>query len=348
MAVKKRFSEDKVIVSEKYSRSIREINFALHRAKIAYIEAVSDWVVRTDITRFYPSIYTHSLPWAAYGKERVKANMKDYRGSLADRIDLLVRACNRNQTIGIPIGPETSRIIAEIISSRIDSEFEAQFRSNNAYVADRLQDDWVIGIDTLENAEKALSAISSVYRAYGLEINGTKTSIDHIVAMQESTWLSEFAALLSNRRFSRTSSGLREFLNFSLRLQSQNPADPVINYALSILENLRLRSSDLESMESFLLKTAVAAPNSLDRISRIVLNIQYSSQGISKKRVGDRFLSLAERNLEMGHIYEAVWLLYTLRGLKKPIFSRKILELVEDLPSSIIIILLMDMQKKGI
>ena len=112
-------------VSDTDSRAIKGINFALHRAKKGYLEATADWLVKTDISRFYPSIYTHSIPWAAYGKERVKAGLDFYKGSFADRLDLLVRSCNRNQTIRLPIGPETSRIIAEIISSRIDSEFVA-------------------------------------------------------------------------------------------------------------------------------------------------------------------------------------------------------------------------------
>ncbi len=115
------FSNDEIRIGNEYTRSIKGINFDLHRLKKAFIEASADWIVKTDITRFYPSIYTHSIAWAAYGKENVKSDIKKFDGSLADRLDVLVRACNRNQTAGIPIGPETSRIIAEIISSRIRS-----------------------------------------------------------------------------------------------------------------------------------------------------------------------------------------------------------------------------------
>ena len=161
------YSEDQIVVSDEYERSIKGINFPLHRAKKGYIEATADWLVRTDISRFYPSIYTHAIPWAAYGKERVKGAIKTYEGSFADRLDVLVRACNRNQTIGIPIGPETSRIIAEIISSRIDSEYAFALRNpqNNNFPdrqgIDRLQDDWVVGAKSLDEAEKFLSVVSS-------------------------------------------------------------------------------------------------------------------------------------------------------------------------------------------
>jgi hypothetical protein len=66
------FSEDEIRVSAEHERSIKGINFALHRAKNAYLESTSDWLVKTDITRFYPSIYTHSIPWAAYGRPRLR------------------------------------------------------------------------------------------------------------------------------------------------------------------------------------------------------------------------------------------------------------------------------------
>ena len=169
------FSEDEIRVGPDYERSIKGINFAVHSAKKSYLQATSDWVVTTDITRFYPSIYTHSIAWAAYGKEKVKRNPNVYKGSLADRLDLLVRACNRNQTVGIPVGPETSRIVAEIISARIDCDYRSRFPKATADSIDRLQDDWTIGVPSLEEAERVLSAISGIYRAFGLDINGSKT-----------------------------------------------------------------------------------------------------------------------------------------------------------------------------
>ena len=56
-----------------------------------------------DIARFYPSAYTHSIPWALHGKSVAKAN----RGPsfLGNRIDTLMRAAQDGQTVGFPIDP---------------------------------------------------------------------------------------------------------------------------------------------------------------------------------------------------------------------------------------------------
>jgi hypothetical protein len=339
------FSLDEIKISSDYERGIKDINFGAHREKSFYLEATADWLVKTDITRFYPSIYTHSIPWAAYGKERVKSRLSYYKGSFADRIDVLVRACNRNQTVGIPIGPETSRIIAEIISSRIDADFQSYKLDLTAHSIDRLQDDWSVGARTLEQAEDVITCISSIYRSFGLEINGSKTSVDHIIGSRRKTWISEMGAFLSHRSGSLRGARLREFIVLSLRLQSDFQSEPVISYALSVIERAGIANPDIREIESFLLKSAVIAPSSMDKICRIILNLQFTSGGISAERIGRRFVLLAERNLEKGHHFEVIWLLYTLRGLKRPFKSERLCELSEGAASSSISLILLDMKR---
>lgn len=339
------FSIDEIKVSADYERGIKEINFSAHRAKSFYLEATADWLVKTDITRFYPSIYTHSIPWAAYGKEKVKNGMGYYKGSFADRVDVLVRACNRNQTIGIPIGPETSRIIAEVISSRIDTDFQGYKLDLANHSIDRLQDDWNVGARTLEQAEDVITCISSIYRSYGLEINGSKTSVDHIVASKRKIWISEIGAFLSHRSGSLRGARLREFITMTLRLQSEFQSEPVVSYALSVIERAGVVNPDIREIESFLLKAAVIAPSSMDKVCRIILNLQHTSGGVSAERIGRRFVLLAERNLEKGHHFEVIWLLYTLRGLRRPFKSEKLCELSEGVSSSALSLILLDMKK---
>jgi hypothetical protein len=340
------YSLDEIRVSDQYERSVKGINFPLHREKKSYIESTSDWVVRTDITRFYPSIYTHSIPWAAYGKEKVKQNINVYKESLADRLDVLVRSGNRNQTVGIPIGPETSRIIAETISARIDSEFRQSRPEVKINNVDRLQDDWLIGTNSLESADSILAEISRIYRHFGLEINGSKTSINHIVAARQESWVSEIGAFLSHRGGSLSGSRLREFLAICPRLQAEFHSEPVINYALSVIEGAKIQTQDVREMESFLLKASIIAPNSLDRICRIILDLQHETNMISKKRVVDRFVELIERNIEKEHHFEVIWLIYTIRGLNVRFYSRKLSDKIESMQSASIALLLLDMRAR--
>lgn len=78
--------------------------------------------VKTDITRFYPSIYTHSIAWAILGKGHVKANHHTpaFKSHFANYLDKAVGSGQEGQTIGIPIGPDTSRILAELIAVEVE------------------------------------------------------------------------------------------------------------------------------------------------------------------------------------------------------------------------------------
>jgi hypothetical protein len=343
------FSLDQIRISQEYERGIKSINFNVHQAKKGFIEATSNWIVRTDISRFYPTIYTHSIPWAAYGKEAVKQNRSIYDESLADRMDLLVRKCNRDQTVGIPIGPETSRILAEIISARLDVDFQFKMVGDDVKKnsVDRLQDDWFVGATTLEQAESILSKISAVYRSYGLEINGSKTAIERMIAVTGSQWVSELGSFLSHAKGDLRGSRLRELLSLCLRMQAAHPTEPVTPYVLPILEGLSFQAADVEALESFLLKSAVNAPIALPNIARILINVQHSTGNISVGRVRDRFTDLAEAAVEKGNILEVIWLIYTLRGLGARLHSDKLRSASETCQCSALALLLMDMASKG-
>ncbi|XWN33864.1 MAG: RNA-directed DNA polymerase [Devosia sp.] len=349
------YSEDEIVISGVYERAIKGINFPLHRAKVGFIEATADWLVKTDITRFYPSLYTHSIPWAAYGKEKVKANLKIFDGSLADNLDCLVRSCNRNQTVGIPIGPETSRILAEIVSSRIDDDVRRYFKQKSSggsevsrKTVDRLQDDWTVGTLSLEKAENILSVLTSCFREYGLEINGSKTSVTHLLKSQAPSWKSEITSFVSTRSGVLNGYRLEEFFALCLRLQLNAPKDPVLNYALSVIEGHRFKQSDLETVETFLLKAAAIAPISLDRICRIILNLSHQTGKLSKRRLASRFVQLAERHIENGSLYEVIWLLFTVRGLRQPFLSKRITDISETVKSSAVRLLLLEMDHLGL
>ena len=54
----------------------------------------------TDISNFYPSIYTHSIPWALVGFEQAKKD-KFKKKSWFNSIDYFQRMLKRNETQGI-------------------------------------------------------------------------------------------------------------------------------------------------------------------------------------------------------------------------------------------------------
>lgn len=72
-----------------------------------------------DVTKCFDSIYTHCLSWAVKDKPFTKSHVS-ISSTFAQEFDAVIRHGNHNETNGIPIGPEISRIFAEIIFQEID------------------------------------------------------------------------------------------------------------------------------------------------------------------------------------------------------------------------------------
>lgn len=139
----------------------------------------------TDISNFYPSIYTHSIPWALYGKNEVKNNRKKYNNSFGQKIDTKIQKSQYNQTNGIHQGSVLMDFISEIILGYIDLELSELLEANriNDYYILRYRDDYRI----LSNDETTIDLISKylqqVLLTFNLNLGSAKTYLtDNIIS----------------------------------------------------------------------------------------------------------------------------------------------------------------------
>lgn len=72
-----------------------------------------------DVSKCFDSIYTHSMSWVVKEKKFTKSNI-NVTACFPQEFDALMRHMNYGETNGIVIGPELSRIFAEIIFQKID------------------------------------------------------------------------------------------------------------------------------------------------------------------------------------------------------------------------------------
>lgn len=78
------------------------------------------FIVKADISTCFPSIYSHSIPWALVGKDVAKANTKPST-LWYNKIDEMSRNNKNGETQGLIIGPHSSNLISEIVLTTIDS-----------------------------------------------------------------------------------------------------------------------------------------------------------------------------------------------------------------------------------
>jgi hypothetical protein len=182
------------------------------------------YVVHSDIKNFYPSIYSHSIPWALIGIEEAKK--KRNRNFWFNQIDQKIRRTNRCETNGIPIGPATSNIIAEIILSKIDESLQDKYDRHIRYV-----DDYTSFHETKESAENFIIALENHLAEYKLIISINKTEILEQPTSLSPDWLSDLSLRMPKGKNIHQSEALR-FLDFANEIRSHYPDGSVIKYAV--------------------------------------------------------------------------------------------------------------------
>lgn len=133
-----------------------------------------------DVSKCFDSIYTHSIGWATKSKENAKENLR-ITSTFGQIFDSLMQQANYNETNGILIGPEVSRIFSEIIFQRIDSTVEQRLTKLNPpahnkkdYTIRRYVDDIFIFAKTNEHARLIADIYTEELNNYNLHVNRNK------------------------------------------------------------------------------------------------------------------------------------------------------------------------------
>lgn len=127
-------------------------------------------IFKTDIENFYPSIYTHSIPWVLVGKEVAKKN-RYIDSEYYNQLDSLIQRCQYGETHGIPVGPFTSRLISEIYMCKVDEKLE-KFN----YV--RYVDDFELAYNSEDEQIEFYNTLYKELKKLNLKIKKDKNIID--------------------------------------------------------------------------------------------------------------------------------------------------------------------------
>lgn len=220
-----------------------------------------------DVSACFSSIYTHTLFWATADVETAKDNVK--AAGYANSFDRLMQSMNYNETNGICIGPEISRIFAENIFAEIDKRtVDRLTAAGYVYKVDyefrRYVDDFYVFAQSIPIIEAVTAEISHSLLDFNLTLNERKmvtlerpfaTKISRIIA-DANTTLTEFFGkflLLSRnedheylipKRIRKSDALIRSFTNSvkSICANHQTGYDTVSDYIVSAISR---RVSDL-------------------------------------------------------------------------------------------------------
>ncbi|MEP3045618.1 MAG: antiviral reverse transcriptase Drt3b [Roseibium sp.] len=134
-----------------------------------------------DISKCFDSIYTHSIAWATKSKEEAKENI--FALNFGNQFDKVMQRLNHNETSGICIGPEASRIFAEIILAKVDRNARRRLEiqgihDGTDYDCRRYVDNYYVFANDPHKLEQVEHELSLALREYNLHLNTAKRELD--------------------------------------------------------------------------------------------------------------------------------------------------------------------------
>ncbi|SFK54964.1 Reverse transcriptase (RNA-dependent DNA polymerase) [Falsiroseomonas stagni DSM 19981] len=338
---------DPQIVLVGNTRAVTGVNFDGVARRRAEILGAYGRYVRTDVARFYPSIYTHAIPWAILGKEYVKANQNnsDFKTSFGNLLDKAVAAGQQGQTVGIPIGPDTSRIVSELIASEVEAIAHTQIR-NLEHRAVRYVDDMLIGLHETETPSAVLSALSNALYEFELELNADKTSTHGIGASHSPEWIHYIRTFDLNQKKSRQRDDLDSYFEQIFHLADSHPKDNVVLFAAKRAASFTVDQTNMSHLVRWLLYAARRAPSCLSFIVEHLSAISVEDF-MSDNEIKAYILQQLPRKAEAVHTHEVAWLLFWAREMRLSLPST-VMGKITDLRSSVVAMLTLDLMQNNL
>jgi hypothetical protein len=249
------------------------------------------YVVHTDISDCYGSIYTHSIVWALHTREVAK-NKRNDKNLIGNVIDSCIQDMSFGQTNGIPQGSVVMDFIAEIVLGYADLELSQKIHDTSIddYEILRYKDDYRIFTNNPQDGDLILKLLTEILIDLGLKLNPQKTlasnhvitnsikqdKLDWIKCQKKITTLQEHLLLIHDFSCKHPNSGslskaLDKFFARIKRLKNNNRDDVLV--LISILVDIMFKNPRIYPIGAAILSKFLSLINSGDEKIEILYAI---------------------------------------------------------------------------
>jgi hypothetical protein len=263
--------------------------------------------VSADIRAFFHSIYTHSIPWAIYGKKWAKVPSNRGTEHYGNLLDLFSRNLQDGQTVGLPVGPDTSRILAELIASSIDTQLQDSLGlSEND--ASRYIDDYTISSNDGRRGDAVISALRQSVAHFELELNNEKSAVIPTSARYETGWKEAIKAQIPSK--ASNAHDMNKFFYDIGQLCLRHPDINIEKFAYSSARLAFIRADDWRHIQSRIINAYRRNSTLVSFLVEILILRQVEKGDVDHKNVKD-FLDHRIPNLVLSNkTGEIIWLLF--------------------------------------
>jgi len=301
-------------------------------------------LLRADISNFYGSIYTHAVDWAISGKAAAKRRQND-KNRLGAKIDACLMAMQNMQTRGIPVGPDTSLLIAHIVLSKVDRLLVRKVKSPSGF---RYMDDYELTFSTRERAETALAVLEDSAAEFELDLNSDKTFIADLPILAEESPIQELQSFEFRAPRKGQTNSIVHFFNRALDLSIEFPNQPILRYAVGVIRNYKgVEIEDPKLLQTLILQAATTEPGVLPIAIPALLRIRNAATQLPKEPIADLISWTIERHAPKGHSSEVAYSLWASRAFEVAI-SEKSGNLVAKMKDDVCGLLLLDLRSRNL
>ncbi len=266
------------------------------------------FLLAADVSRFYPSIYTHTIEWAITSKAQAKRRLRTRRRrpSVGSMLDALVQACQSGQTRGIPIGPVASMLISEILLTRVDGKLKARKILHGF----RYADDYELTFSERSQAERALTLLEDALSEFELELNPDKTAIYELPRELDNPGIQELRKFHFRTKYPSERSDLLQFFTRAFDLQRKFPDIAILRYAVSRLSPSTVKTANAALMQALILQAVTYEPGVWPMAIDQLRLLHGTHPTTDRSSIGVVTHTMIQKSAPLNHTSEVAWSLW--------------------------------------
>jgi Reverse transcriptase (RNA-dependent DNA polymerase) len=307
--------------------------------------------LRTDISQFYPAMYTHTIPWALHKKDVCKAALltaNKGKHLLGNKIDKALQGMNEGQTHGIPIGPDASLVVAEVLLTAVDETILSQY--SDILRGFRYVDDYELSFAKLSEAEQMLTELQGVLAQYELTLNPRKTQLEESPRNIVDRWAVELGRF--PLRDSASPAGQRNdilaMVSRAFEVASEHAETPVLRYVISRVQNENVSSRGWRAFQNSVLSAASAEPSAMGvALGTLHQVASLGGHSVAKSPLAEVFENVISRHAPLGQGSEVAWALWGALAWSIPL-SDVAAQAVSTMDDDIVALLALGAEVKGL
>ncbi len=266
-----------------------------------------EYVLHTDITDCYGSVYSHSVVWALHGKSTAKVE-KSNKTLIGNQIDWHLQDMSFGQTNGIPQGSTLMDFIAEIVLGYAD--FQLSERLSGTGIEDfqiiRYRDDYRVFANNPQHVEFILKNITEILIDLGMKLNSGKTLVSSSI-VSDSIKPDKLFWIATKRRPFNFQEHLLTIHSLSIKYPNSGTLVKELNEFFNKIRSIKKSNESIPVLISILVDIAFKNPKTYP-ISAAILSKLLSKLKTKKEKgeVIDLIRTRFEKIPNTGHLQ--IWL----------------------------------------